>query len=314
MSTKQRVAVLVGSLRADSFSRKIARTLIDRAPSNLECRIVEIGDLPLYNEDLEQNTPAAWQEFRTELRRSDAVLFVTPEYNRSIPGCLKNALDVGSRPPKQNVFDGVPAAVVSVTPYKLGAFGANHALRQTFVFLNMPVLQQPEAYVGKAGELLDQAGQVKDADTDQLFKKFMQAFAQWIATVRAGAGGDFDALLRERSDVAAAYVQGDAEPLAKIATEHEPASFFSPKGDALQGAAAVLERFRSDAKAFHGGSTRVELVQSGAGGALGFWCGLQHAEVRRGGEVVTMTLRVTEIFRFEAGAWRLVHRHADPAK
>src|SRR5207244_3135357 len=202
MSTKQRVAVRVGSLSAESISRKIARALMDRAPSNIECRIVEIGNLPLYNEDLEQNTPAAWQELRTELGRTDAVLFVTPEYNRSIPGCLKNALDVGSRPPNQSVFDGLPAAVVSVTPYKLGAFGANHALRQTFVFLNMPVLQQPEAYVGRAAELLDRAGQVKDADTDQLFKKFMQAFAQWIATVRAGTGRDFDAFLRERSEVA----------------------------------------------------------------------------------------------------------------
>src|SRR3954463_2415058 len=149
MNVSKRVAVLVGSLRRESFSRKIARAVMERAPANVECRIVEIGALPLYNEDLEQSPPAAWQDFRAELRESDAVLFVTPEYNRSIPGCLKNALDVGSRPPKQSVFDGVPAAVVSVTPYKLGAFGANHALRQTFVFLNMPVLQQPEAYVGR---------------------------------------------------------------------------------------------------------------------------------------------------------------------
>jgi len=208
----------------------------------------------------------------------------------------------------------VPAAVVSVTPYKLGAFGANHALRQTFVFLNMPVLQQPEAYIGKAAELLDQSGQIKDPETDQLFKKFMQAFTQWVGAVREGAGRDFDAFLRQRSEVASAYVQGNAEPLAEITTERDPASFFSPKGDALQGAAAVLQRFRSDAKTFQGGSTRVEIVQSGAGGALGFWCGLQHAEVRRGDAVANMTLRVTEIFRFEADAWRLVHRHADPAK
>jgi NAD(P)H-dependent FMN reductase len=307
------VAVLVGSLRRASFSRKIARALMERAPANLECRIVEIGNLALYNEDLEPSAPAAWQEFRTELRQSDAVLFVTPEYNRSLPGCLKNALDVGSRPPNESVFDGVPAAVVSVTPYSLGAFGANHALRQTFVFLNMPVLQQPEAYIAKAGELVDDAGRLKDADTDQRFRGFMQAFSQWIVTVRAGGGRDFEAFLSRRGEVATAYVNGDAAPLAEITTQVEPASFFSPSGDAVQGVTAVIERYHRDAQRFHEGSTRLEIFQSGAG-ALGFWCGLQHAEVRQGDQLVPMKLRVTEIFRFEAGAYRLVHRHADPAK
>jgi NAD(P)H-dependent FMN reductase/ketosteroid isomerase-like protein len=311
--SKQRVAVLVGSLRRASFSRKIALALMERAPANLECRIVEIGNLALYNEDLEPSAPAGWQEFRTELRQSDAVLFVTPEYNRSLPGCLKNALDVGSRPPNESVFDGVPAAVVSVTPYKLGAFGANHALRQTFVFLNMPVLQQPEAYIAQAGELVDDAGRLKDADAEQRFRSFMQAFAQWIGTVRAGGGRDFEAFLRRRGEIASAYVHGDAAPLVEITTQLDPASFFSPSGDAVQGAAAVLERYRRDAQRFHDGSTRLEILQSGAG-PLGFWCGLQDAEVRQGDQLVPMKLRVTEIFRFEAGAYRLVHRHADPAK
>jgi NAD(P)H-dependent FMN reductase/ketosteroid isomerase-like protein len=309
------VAVLVGSLRAGSVSRKIARALIERAPQNLACRLVEIGDLPLYNEDLEQAVPPAWQAFRAALRGSQAVLFVTPEYNRSVPGCLKNALDVGSRPPKQSVFDGLPAAVVSVTPYKLGAFGANHALRQTFVFLNMPVLQQPEAYIGGAADLLNEAGQVKDAETDQFLQKFMAAFAEWIGRVRGGtAKPDFEKFIEQRREAASAYARGDAAPVAQIATRRDPATFFSPRGDALQGAAAIVERFSEDAKSFgKEGTTNLEILQSQVSGNLAFWTGLQHAEVGQG-EKAKMTLRVTEVFRVEDGEFKLVHRHADPLK
>ena len=127
------LAEIVGSLRAQSFSRKIAKALAARAPDSVRCRFIDIGELPLYNEDLDGDSPpAAWPAFRAAIRECDAVLFVTPEYNRSIPGCLKNALDVGSRPTGKNVFKGLPAGVVSVTPFLLGAFGANHALRQTF--------------------------------------------------------------------------------------------------------------------------------------------------------------------------------------
>ncbi len=133
-----KVAVLVGSLRKASYTRMVAKSLIALAPKSLDCTIVEIGDLPLYNEDLDQaGPPPEWSRLREQIKSRDAILFLTPEYNRSIPGGLKNAIDVGSRPSGQSVFDGLPAGVVSVTPYKMGAFGANHALRQTFVFLNM---------------------------------------------------------------------------------------------------------------------------------------------------------------------------------
>jgi NAD(P)H-dependent FMN reductase len=121
-----KVALLVGSLRKASLTRKVANALITVAPSSLKCSFAEIGDLPLYNEDLEPDAPAPWTRFRSEMRNRDAVLFLTPEYNRSVPGSLKNAIDVGSRPSGKSVFDGVPAGVVSVTPYRLGAFGANH--------------------------------------------------------------------------------------------------------------------------------------------------------------------------------------------
>jgi NAD(P)H-dependent FMN reductase len=175
-----RVAVLVGSLRKESLTRKAANALIAVAPATLDCSIVEIGDLPLYNEDLEQNVPAPWSRFRSDITSRDAVLFLTPEYNRSMPGCLKNAIDVGSRPGGKSVFDKVPAGVVSVTPYKLGAFGANHAVRQTFVFLNMPAMQQPEAYVSDAANLFDEKGALKNDETRAFFTKFMEAFARWV--------------------------------------------------------------------------------------------------------------------------------------
>ncbi|HWD28893.1 MAG TPA: NADPH-dependent FMN reductase [Rhizomicrobium sp.] len=182
--SKSTVAIIVGSLRKASYSRKIAQALIARAPDTLACTIVEIGDLSVYNEDLEDTPPPAWTAFRDALRKSDAVLFVTPEYNRSIPGGLKNAIDVGSRPQGNSVWDAMPAGVVSVTPYKLGAFGANHALRQTFVFLNILPLQQPEAYIGNAADLLAEDGTIKNGDTDKLLTKFMTAFAKWVAANR----------------------------------------------------------------------------------------------------------------------------------
>lgn len=188
MSETFSIAVIVGSLRAASFSRKTARALIERAPPQLNCRFVEIGDLPHYNEDLDADPPAPWTRFRDEMRACQGVLFVTPEYNRSFPGLLKNAIDVGSRPPGKSVWSGMPTGVVSVTPYKLGAFGANHALRQTFVFLDMPVMQQPEAYIGGAGELFAEDGSLTNADTDKFLKTFMDRFAAWVATVRAKGG------------------------------------------------------------------------------------------------------------------------------
>lgn len=178
------IAVLVGSLRKASISRKVAQALIARAPQGMAPHIVEIGDLPLYNEDLEENVPAAWSRFRGELKRARGTLWVTPEYNRSIPGCLKNALDVGTRPPKENVFNGMPSAIVSVTPYKLGGLAANQALRQAFVFPNLPVMQQPEAYIAGAAELFDDAGTLTNPATGEFLETFMASFARWVEAVR----------------------------------------------------------------------------------------------------------------------------------
>ena len=176
------VVVLVGSLRKASFNRKIARAMQGIAAGGpLALELVEIGDLPLYNEDLEVDVPESWARFRDRVRRADAVLFVTPEYNRSVPGVLKNAIDVGSRPYGKSVFSKKPAAVVSVTQGALGGFGANHHLRQSLVFLDMPPLQQPEAYIGGAAKLFDEHGALVNDATRDLLKKFLDAFARMIS-------------------------------------------------------------------------------------------------------------------------------------
>jgi chromate reductase len=180
------VVVLVGSLRKASWSRKLAASLDDLGEASLALEIVEIGELALYNEDLEARVPPPWASFRDRMRTAEAVLFVTPEYNRSVPGLLKNAIDVGSRPYGKSVFDRKPAAVISVTPGALGAFGANHHLRQSFVFLNMPALQQPEAYISHAGKLFDESGRLTHDDTRAFLTKYLRAFAAWIDALTVG--------------------------------------------------------------------------------------------------------------------------------
>ena len=180
MDTVRSVAVFVGSLRKDSINRKLANALADLAPATLKLGIVEIGQLPLYNQDEDVNPPAAWTTFRERIKAADAVLFVTPEYNRSVPAALKNALDVGSRPYGQNAWDGKPGAVVSASPGAIGGFGANHHLRQSLVFLNVPAMQQPEAYIGAADKLFDASGTLANDGTRKFLQQFMQAYADWI--------------------------------------------------------------------------------------------------------------------------------------
>jgi chromate reductase len=180
------VCVLVGSLRKASFNGMLANVLISLAPSSMKFDIVEIGQLPFYNEDLETAAPPEpWTAFRERIKAADAVLFVTPEYNRSVPAVLKNALDVGSRPYGRSVWDRKPGAIVSGSPGAIGGFGANHHLRQSLVFLNVPTLQQPEAYLGRVDKLFDEQGRIASESTGKFLAGFMQAFAKWVETNRS---------------------------------------------------------------------------------------------------------------------------------
>jgi chromate reductase len=185
MSNPKKIAVLVGSLRKASFNRKLAMALKQIAPATLQLNIVEIGELPLFNQDLEPTPPAPWVTFRETILGADGVLFITPEYNRSVPGVLKNAIDVGSRPYGQSVWNGKPGGIISVAPGALGAFGANHHLRQSLVFLNVPALQQPEAYLGGAEKLFEEDGGLVPS-TREFMAKYLQAYERWVETNPAG--------------------------------------------------------------------------------------------------------------------------------
>ena len=180
MSNPRDVAVLVGSLRKESFNRKLAKVLIGLAPQSLKLEIVEIGNLQMYNQDLDASPPPEWTAFRDRIRRADAVLFITPEYNRSVPAPLKNAIDVGSRPYGSSAWNGKPGGVISVSPGAIGGFGANHHLRQSLVFLNVPVLQQPEAYIGGADKLFNEQGGLANDSTRGFLEKYLAAYAAWI--------------------------------------------------------------------------------------------------------------------------------------
>jgi chromate reductase, NAD(P)H dehydrogenase (quinone) len=175
------VAVIVGSLRRDSINRKVAHALAELAPAGLKLSIIAIGQLPIYNQDDEEKPPPEWTAFRERIMAADAVLFVTPEYNRSVPAALKNAIDVGSRPYGKNAWNGKPGAVVSASLGGIGGFGANHHLRQSLVFLHVPAMAQPEAYIGGADKLFDVNGKLINDGTRKFLQGFMQSYAEWIA-------------------------------------------------------------------------------------------------------------------------------------
>lgn len=179
-----KIAIIVGSLREVSINRKVARSICGLRNDNLECSMIEIGDLPLYNQDLDGNPPEQWTRFRQQVSSADGVLFVSPEYNRGVPGVLKNAIDVGSRPYGQSAFDKKPAAIVTASPGSIGGFGANHQIRQAAVFLNMPLMQQPEAYLGHVtDDSFDDSGCLKDGPLKELITKLAHAFHDWVEMI-----------------------------------------------------------------------------------------------------------------------------------
>jgi chromate reductase len=174
------IGVIVGSMRKASFNRRLAHALPALTPSSLHLAIIEIGAMPIYNQDEEAAPPVSWTTFREAVKVADALLFLTPEYNRSIPSVLKNAIDVGSRPKGSNVYDGKPAAVISLSPGALGAFGANQHLRQSLMCLNVAAMPAPEAYIGGADKLFDEDNRIVVESTRHFLEKFMQVFAGWV--------------------------------------------------------------------------------------------------------------------------------------
>ena len=181
---RYKIAIVVGSLRQDSINKKVAKSLCAMTHERLDCDVVPIGDLPLYNQEYDADSPAPYARFREEIAAADGVLFVTPEYNRGVPGVLKNAIDVGSRPYGKSVWNQKPAAIVSASPGSIGGFGANHQLRQACVFLNMPVMQHPEAYLGHVNDdSFDADGCLKDGPLKELVTKLAHSFHDWVEAI-----------------------------------------------------------------------------------------------------------------------------------
>ncbi len=184
MNTK--IGIIVGSLRKASFSKKIAGEVIKMAPEGYEFELISLDDLPVYNQDFDDENcaPESYTVFREAIKNVEGVIFITPEYNRSVPGVLKNAIDVGSRPFGKSVWNGKPAAIISNSPGNLAAFGANHHLRQSLVVLNVPVMQQPEVYLAHIAKAFDETGKLKEERTKEFLEKAVIAYVEWFSKNR----------------------------------------------------------------------------------------------------------------------------------
>lgn len=181
---QRKVGVVVGSLRQGAYTRLLSRSLVELAPASLKLSGLDIGSMPFYNQDLETDSPpAAWTTFREQVIASDAILFITPEYNRSMPAAVKNALDVGSRPWGHSAWAGKPAAVISSTPGALGGMAANHHLRQVMMAVNLAAMPYPEAYLPAVGTLFDENGALQNAETRKFLTEFLAAFDDWIGRI-----------------------------------------------------------------------------------------------------------------------------------
>jgi chromate reductase len=186
MPTPPTVALIVGSLRKDSVNRKIARALAELTPG-LKFEFVEIGDLVHFDQDLETEPPAPWVRFREQIAAADAVVLVTPEYNRGLPSVLKNAVDVGSRPYGKAVWTGKPVGVITAAFGAAGGVAANHQLRQSLTILGAPIMPAPEAAIGNALALFDPEGRLINDGTRGFLTAWGEAFTTWIARVGARA-------------------------------------------------------------------------------------------------------------------------------
>ncbi|SHN55526.1 NADPH-dependent FMN reductase [Desulfovibrio litoralis] len=179
MSRIKEISIFIGSLRKEAYTRKIANTLINLGEKNLNLKIVEIGHLSFYNQDLDGNEPSSWLEFRETVKNSDGFLFITPEYNRSVTPVLKNALDIASRPYGANCWSGKPGGIIGASIGAIGGFGAVQHLRQTFAFLNILMLQQPEAYLGFIDKAFE-GNTLTNEKTKEFLQNYLNSYAEWV--------------------------------------------------------------------------------------------------------------------------------------
>ena len=184
----KKIGIIAGSLRKESFSKKLANEVAAMAPAGFDFEIISIGELPLYNQDFddEGSVPEAYTTFRNTMATIDGVIFITPEYNRSVPGVLKNAIDIGSRPYGKSIWSRKPAAIFSNSPGNLSAFGANHHLRQSLVFLDMPIMQQPEVYIAKVSDCFEEDGQKVNGKTREFLKIAVEAYVDLFTKATSG--------------------------------------------------------------------------------------------------------------------------------
>jgi chromate reductase len=176
----KQIGYLVGSLRKDSWNRKLATALIRLGPADFNFKELRIGDLPLYDQDDDRSQAPEVQRLKTELRGVDAVMFVTPEYNRSVPGVLKNALDHASRPVGQSAWTGKPAGIIGASIGAVGTAVAQLHLRTILAYLDMPTLGQPEAYIQVKDGFFDEAGNIANADTRKFLHGWMDKYSAWV--------------------------------------------------------------------------------------------------------------------------------------
>ena len=176
----KKIAVIVGSLRRDSFNGKLANALTKLAPADFTFSTIKIGDLPLYNQDDDGNQASQVKRLKSEIAAADGVIFVTPEYNRSIPGVLKNAIDHASRPYGQSAFDGKPAGVIGCSIGAIGTAVAQQHLRNSLAYLNMPTLGQPEVFINVDDAFFDAQGGIAAADSRKFLQGWMDQFAAWV--------------------------------------------------------------------------------------------------------------------------------------
>lgn len=174
------VAVVVGSLRKQSFSLRIAKAFAKLAPASLKLNIVTLNGLSMFNQDLEAAPPADWLHFRETIHAAGAVLFISPEYNRSVPGVLKNAIDIGSRPYGKSAFNGKPAGIVASSPSPIGGLGAALSLRQTLPGIVGPIMQQPEIYLNNVSDAFSEDGEIIKESIRPVMQAYIDAFAAWI--------------------------------------------------------------------------------------------------------------------------------------